>query len=272
LSSLFSRLNLSWRVAFYVSFATVALTAVVWWFGVGSIERCVREGRGVLENPEQTELSPVEAAAAPTEKPRLFTPYFTVVFVFACVVAAASSFIRDGVVTWMPTILFEEFAMDKSLSIALTMILPIISFFAAFLVRVAQIKLHGNLLMETLLFGGITLCLGTILLLYPLRLALVTLLLFALSYLFLASITNVTTSVIPFACRRFGNVGSTSALLDACCYAGSVVSTYGLGAVAKSLGWMSAVQLITVIAAVGVFITLIGTLLARRDAHTREIL
>ncbi|MBQ7318696.1 MAG: MFS transporter [Clostridia bacterium] len=271
MSSLFTRLSFSWRIAFYVSAATVALTALVWWLGVGSIERCVRDGSGVLENPEQIELPAPDTAAA-AQKPRLFTPHFTVVFVFACIVAASSSFIRDGVVTWMPTILFEEFAVDKSLSIALTMVLPIISFFAAFLVRVAQTKLRGNMLMETLFFGGITLCLGTIILLYPLRLALITLVLFALSYLFLASITNVTTSVIPFACRRFGNVGSTSALLDACCYAGSVVSTYGLGAVAKSFGWMSAVQLITVIAAVSIVITLTGTLLARRDAHTKEIL
>ena len=35
---------------------------------------------------------------------------------------------------------------------------------------------------------------------------------------------------------------------------------------------MSAVQLITVIAAVSIVITLTGTLLARRDAHTKEIL
>ena len=271
MSSLFTRLSLPWQVSFFVSAAAVALTAVTWWFGVGSIERCVREERGVLPNPEESVTE--QAAAQPTaQKPRLFTPHFTVVFVFACIVAAASSFIRDGVVTWMPTILFEDFGVDRSLSIALTMILPIISFFAAFLVRVLQTRLHGNMLMETLFFGGIALALGGIILLYPLRLAILTLLLFAASYLFLASITNVTTSVIPFACRRYGNVGSTSALLDACCYAGSVVSTYGLGAVADRYGWMSAVRLIAIIAAVGIVITLTATILARRDAHTRDIL
>lgn len=273
LSSLLAQLGISWRVDFYISATLAALTALCWWVGVGSIERCVKRGVGVLTNPEEPEQQAIPIDTTPVAAPRkLFTRYFTLVFVFACVAAAASSFIRDGIVTWMPTILYEDFGVGQSLSIAMTMVLPIISFCAAFLVRMAQRAIKGNMTMEVLLFTGITAAMTTIILLYPHRLAVLTLLLFAMSYLFLAAVTNVTTSVIPFACRRYGNVGSISALLDACCYAGSVASTYGLGAVAEQMGWMSAIRMITGIAAAGIAITLIAALLARRNEQTKEIL
>ena len=273
LTALFHHFNLPWRVLFYVCCALLLTIAALWWFGIGKIERDVRRGIA-LRDMSEAELA--KAAALPTQKTgervRLFTRAFIPPFILACVVAATCSFIRDGVVTWLPTILIEDFGMDPSLSTALTMILPMISLLGAMMVRRMQKYLRGNMFMEGLLFVVAALSLTTILVLYSARLALVTLALFAVMYLMLMAISNITTSIIPFACRSRGNVGGVSALLDSCCYLGSMISTYGLGYVSEQYGWMRVMVLIAVIAGVSVVICGLAALLAKRDEHTKEIL
>ncbi|MBQ7337574.1 MAG: MFS transporter [Clostridia bacterium] len=274
LTALFNRMGLSWRVMFYFSFALLFAVAMLWWFGIGSLEKGVKNGSCIIYDPNTAakELPKQPQNAAKPSPAKLFTRYFVPPFVLACVAAATCSFIRDGVVTWLPTILIEDFGVDPSLSTALTMLLPLISLLGAVTVRQMQKKLHGHMLMEGLLFVVATLSIGGIILLYSARLAVVTLILFALMYWMLMAISNITTSVIPFACRNRGNVGGVSALLDSCCYLGSMLSTYGLGYVADEFGWMSALYLIAAIAAVSIILCAVAALLAKKDGVTKEIL
>ncbi len=273
LTALLNWLGISWRVMFYCSFGLLFAVAMLWWFGIGAIERGVKNGVGIIPDPDEAE-APLSATdpAAPQDKPRLFTRRFIPPFLLACVAASTCSFIRDGVLTFLPTILIEDFGVDSSLSTALTMILPLISLLGAITVRQMQKKLHGNMLMEALLFAVTTISIGTILALYSARLAVVTLVLFALMYLMLMAISNITTSVIPFACRSRGNVGGVSALLDSCCYLGSMISTYGLGYIADHYGWMRVMILIVIIAGVSIAICAVAALLARKDRETNDIL
>ncbi|MBQ8718250.1 MAG: MFS transporter [Clostridia bacterium] len=273
LTALFHHFGLSWRILFYVCCALLLAIAAIWWFGIGKIERDVRLGRvPQTEQSEEVTQAPAPSQPTPASRAKLFTRAFMPPFILACVAAATCSFIRDGVVTWLPTILIEDFGMDASLSTALTMILPMISLLGAMMVRRMQKYLRGNMFMEFLLFAVAALSLATILVLYSARLALVTLALFAIMYLMLMAISNITTSIIPFACRNRGNFGGVSALLDSCCYLGSMISTYGLGYVADQYGWMRVMVLIAVIAGVSIGICALAAVLAKRDAHTKDIL
>ena len=112
----------------------------------------------------------------------------------------------------------------------------------------------------------------SIVLCYSMKNAILTLFFFALMYLMVCGIVNVTTSLIPFSIRKYGNVGSISALLDACCYAGAVCSTYAFGAIADNSGWKAALQIAALIAVVSAVVVLVGSLLAKRTALTKEIL
>ena len=272
LTAAFHHFGLPWRVLFYVSCALLLSIATLWWFGIGKIERDVRLGAALRPMTAEELARSTAQPQANTGKVKLFTRALIPPFILACVVAATCSFIRDGVVTWLPTILIEDFGMDASLSTALTMLLPMISLLGAMMVRRMQKYLHGNMFMEGLLFAVAALSLTTILALYSARLALVTLALFAVMYLMLMAISNITTSIIPFACRSRGNVGGVSALLDSCCYLGSMISTYGLGYVSEQYGWMRVMVLIAVIAGVSILICAVAAILAKRDEQTREIL
>ena len=267
LSALFTELGITWRMLFYVASALLLGVAVLWYAGVRYTEVAFHSF-GAIEVDEPVPV----ASVANTQKIHLFTRYFTLVFVFACVCAAFCAFIRDGVVTWLPTILKEEFGVRDSLSIVLTMILPVISLFGAMLVRKLNQKIKGHLRLESFFFLIASALLITIIALYPYKLTIVTILCFALMYLMICCIINLTTSVIPFSVRQYGNVGSISALLDACCYVGSVCSTYGLGLIAEKAGWMMVLYVGASVAIVSIVLSFVGSILAKRTETTRNVL
>jgi sugar phosphate permease len=109
-------------------------------------------------------------------------------------------------------------------------------------------------------------------LLYPQRNTALTVFFFALMYLMICGIVNITTSIIPFSIRKYGNVGGISAFLDACCYVGAVCSTYGFGAIADNSGWMMVIKIAAITAIASAVLALIGSIFARRTEMTKEIL
>ena len=270
LSALMAFLGISWRVTFCTIAGLVFVVGMTYFFSLRHIEHEFH-GKGA-----EFEEVPVPAASAPAEgeqkKFRLYTGVFCSVLVFAAFGAFGAAFIRDGVVNWLPTILREDFGVEASLSIILTMILPLLSILGAFLVKALKKRVRGNLFLESAFFLVATLSLLGIVFSYPARSIAVTVAFFALMYLAICSIVNLTTSIIPFSVRQYGNVGSLSALLDACCYAGSVCSTYGLGVIAEqSFDWAGVIRLIAIFAGVAVAVTFIGSLLARRNEMNRNI-
>jgi OPA family glycerol-3-phosphate transporter-like MFS transporter len=269
-SSLLNELGISWRVVFFFAFASVFTVGLTWFFGVRRTEYRFHHDGAEIEEDAAPKVAP-EATAAKS-KVSLFTPYFIFVFVFACMGAACSVFIRDGVVTWLPSILEQDFGLKESLSILLTMILPEISLLGAFLVKWLKKRIQSHLFLECLLFVVAGASVFSIVLFYQQRNAAITLFFFAVMYLMVCGIVNVTTSLIPFSIRKYGNVGSISALLDACCYAGAVCSTYAFGAIADKSGWMAVIQIAALVAAISAVVVLIGSLLAKRQPLTKEIL
>ncbi len=265
LSALLSALSVTWRAVFWIASVLIFSASLIWFFGVRHMENAA-----YLVDEEDV----VPSSATPTASaPRLFTKYVLFVFSFACVSAALCAFIRDGIVTWLPTILKEDFGITGSLSIILTMILPEISLFGAVTVKQLLKKIKGHLFLESCFFVIVAVMLGAVIVLYPSRQTALTIALFALMYLCITCIINLTTSVIPFAVRQYnGAVGSVSAFLDACCYAGSICSTYLLGLIAETRGWMWVIYVVAGVAVAGIVVALIGSLLARRNETAKHIL
>ena len=267
-----SALGLSWRIVFYFASALVFVVALAWFFGVRRTEYAFHHDGAVIEEETQPAI-----AKTVTEQPKikLFTKYFIFVFVFACICAACSAFIRDGVVTWLPSILKNDFGVSDSISMILTMILPEISILGAFLVKWLKKRLNGHLFLEGLLYTVAGLSIFAILFFYPQKNTALTVFFFALMYLMICGIVNITTSIIPFSIRKYGNVGGISAFLDACCYVGAVCSTYGFGAIADASGdngWMVVITIAAITAIASAVLAFIGAIFSRRTEITKEVL
>ena len=154
------------------------------------------------------------------------------------VFAIVCNLVKDGVQTWTPSVLKEQFALGDSLSTALTLALPVIGVFGSMLAISVQRKINDYILVLLLLFtllGGVLA--GVMLTLTVSWIPAIVFL--ALSTCASQAINNVITSIVPLQLRTEINSGLLAGILNGCCYVGSTISGYGLGAIADYFGWNS---------------------------------
>lgn len=251
LAALFSALQLKWTSIFYVSSAVVAVVAVLWFAGMSAIKK----GGRISLTSEQKE-----------NKKLKLTPIFVFSLAIILVCAVANGFIKDGITTWVPSILKEEFGVSSSISIIVTLILPIISIFGATIVK----KLHAKQKDVNILNGGFYLVsavlAGLIMLTVNLKFVPLTLALFAGASCMMASVNNVITSIVPLYSRDKIDSGLSAGVLNTFCYVGSTLSTSVLGKIADTSGWNNVFVCILIFAVVALAVCAVGVM-AKKKAH-----
>jgi len=125
LAALFSFLGLSWTLIFYVAAILAGATAILWLTGMNSLQKEKRKAE-ITDVRKKSSLS--------------FTPAFITGLAVILICAVTNGFIKDGITTWVPSILKEEFGMPPSLSIIVTLLLPVLSVFGTSLVNALHKK------------------------------------------------------------------------------------------------------------------------------------
>ncbi len=222
LAALFSALNMKWTSVFYVASAVVGIVAVVWFFGMTSIKKKDNE--------------PVEIKAAEKKKLSL-TPAFIFSITVILISAVANGFVKDGVTTWVPSILKEEFGVPSSLSIIITLLLPVLSISGASLVKVLHKKIKDENALNGIFYFASTILTVLVILTLGLKSVPLTLALFGATACLMAAINNVITSVVPLYSRDKIDSGLSAGLLNTFCYVGSTLATTLLGKIADTKGW-----------------------------------
>ncbi len=222
LAALFSYLKMGWSSIFYVAAAVVGAVAVLWFAGMGTIKN------GHHKNVK---------TKAPTKNNLSLTPVFAVSVAVILVSAISNGFIKDGVTTWVPSILKEEFSVPTSLSIIITLSLPVLSIFGTTLVNILHKReKNENALNGIFYFGAVILTL-LIILTVNLKSVPLTLALFCGIACLMSAVNNVITSVVPLYSRDKIDSGLSAGLLNTFCYVGSTMSTSLLGKIADTKGW-----------------------------------
>lgn len=222
LAALFSYLGLEWTTIFYVASALVGIVAVLWFTGMGTVQKEKAETE-FTEKKEKGKLS--------------LAPAFIISLVVILISAITNGFIKDGITTWVPSILKEEFGVSSSLSIIVTLLLPVLSIFGTSLVNALHKKqkdenaLNGIFYFVSIIF--------TVLIILTLKLKSVplTLMLFGGIACLMSAVNNVITSVVPLYSRDKIDSGLSAGLLNTFCYIGSTLATSMLGKIADTNGW-----------------------------------
>lgn len=222
LAALFSALNMKWTSIFYVASAVVGIVAVIWFVGMSSIQK------------DKTET--VQAQKHTAGKLSL-TPIFVFGICVILVSAVANGFIKDGITTWVPSILKEEFGVPASLSIIVTLLLPVLSIFGASLVKSLHKKQKNENILNGIFYFAAMLLAGLIILTLNLKSVVLTLALFGGIACLMAAVNNVITSVVPLYSRDKIDSGLSAGLLNTFCYVGSTLATSLLGKIADTKGW-----------------------------------
>lgn len=249
LAALFSYLGLDWTTIFYVASVLVGAVAVLWFIGMSTVKNEKTE-KEVAERKVKSSLS--------------FTPIFIISIAVILISAISNGFIKDGITTWVPSILKEEFGVPSSLSIIVTLLLPVLSIFGTSLVNVLHKKqkdenaLNGIFYFVTIIF--------TVLIILTLNLESVplTLMLFGGIACFMSAVNNVITSVVPLYSRDKIDSGFSAGLLNTFCYIGSTLATSMLGKIADTKGWNDVFVCILIFTAVSFALCFVSAVLNKK--------
>jgi OPA family glycerol-3-phosphate transporter-like MFS transporter len=232
LSSIFVAFD-KFKLSFYTAGIVVIVVAFIWLFLYDRAVTASKLEKYDEEHEEETETVATEQQTQKTAERKLL---FTSVYVL-CFCAIGVNLIKDGLTTWVPSILKDEFSMSDSLSILLTLFLPVLAVFG----NACALKMH-KLIPDYVnhcvsVFCVIAVLIGVII--GSLTYEMVAFMLIGLVIVnFLASSLNsLITSIFPLFMRGKVNSGLFAGILNGFCYLGSTISSYGLGAIADNFGW-----------------------------------
>ncbi|MBQ8343431.1 MAG: MFS transporter [Clostridia bacterium] len=245
----------------FITTAIVLIVAATAWLTL--YNRAVASAQ--KESEEQTENAGQTAGSVKGA----LTGGMIVMLLFLALFAVVNNLVKDGLNTWVPSILYEVYALDDSLSILLTITLSIVGIFGSVTAVALHKKIKNFLLLAGVLFATSSVCIFAVILLFKTDFWLGIILLFGLISLLMHGINNVVTSMAPLYLRSKLNSGMLSGLLNGACYIGSAISAYGLGAYADRFGWTSTFYLLLGCCAVPIVISLIMAAVMHRAHKTK---
>jgi len=159
-------------------------------------------------------------------------------------------FIRDGVITWTPTILYRMTDGEAVSSTVFSLVLPVINFIGiaiGFALRRRGAKPYG--VVAVMMTATIVSALPLLLLVKNLAL---TAVLLGCMCATMYGLNTMLTGLIPFEYNRIGKTGMTAGLVDSCIYAGSALAGALAGGVYEGFGVSALVVLWIAAAAVSI--------------------
>lgn len=229
----------SWQTVFYIASAVVFISAFIWLFLFGPSRKPVSQGTEKTDKIKMGKLVMLSLSLA----------------AFAGV---ANGFIKDGINTWVPSVLYEEFGVSQSFSILLTLCLPLVSTLGAAIAKKVHERISSHAAMNLIFyFISALLCTGILISLKIHSIVAIMLCFIGIACV-MAMINNVITSMFALDHRNVLNAGFAAGLLNTFCYVGSTATSYTLGAVSQSSGWNAVFVIMLSFCVISALVCLIG--------------
>lgn len=230
ISALFRAINISYNAVFVVASVLMIVVAIVWFAIVDRLkEKCKVERDEIDGDVIKKDL---EQRKQKNGLPKAFVGIFIMLACFAVV----NNFVKDGVITWMPTILKEKYALDDALSTFLTLFLPLFAIFGSITAINLSKRIKSYVLICGIFYLIASLFIGLVILFLDLPVWIITLVCFIIVATSMSAVNNVITGIFPMTYSQTMNAGTIAGLLDGFCYVGSAITTYGLGSISDSIG------------------------------------
>ena len=208
--------------------------------------------------PASENTQPVQTSRTPGKG--LLNPAVAVTVLVLCLFAVANNLVKDGLTTWVPSILKERFGLPDSLSILLTLVLPVLGIFGAACNGLLERRLPSFIKLSGLWFLLAAVSTAGVILLLDTSLWWAVLAVFGIISLSMHAVNNAITSMAPLYMREQLDSGLLAGVLNGCCYVGSTISSYGLGWVADHFGWNGVFLLLLAVTGIPVVTAaLVGT-------------
>lgn len=233
LSSIFAAVD-NFKLAFYVAAVCGSAVSVIW-------ALCYEKAAATAkkQSDEEDINAPEEKAEEKINQTKNEKKIFMTSIYVLCFCAIGVNLIKDGLSTWVPTILKESFSMSDSISILLTLFLPVVAIFGnAFAIRIHN-KIPDCVTQCFVIFTAMAAFIGVIIGSIAIKQVLLVLVGFITVSFFASSLNSLVVSIFPMFMRGRVNSGLFAGILNGFCYLGSAISSYGFGVVAENFGWVS---------------------------------
>lgn len=232
----------NWKLVFIVSGGLLVTMAVIFFFGITKIEKQLEPAEDAV--PEVKKDQPVRRVSMGrlillSALPLCFVGLFM------------QGMLKDGVTTWIPTFLEENFGLTSAASILCTTVVPIINLSGVYLASWLNRRFFKNEVLGAMTFFLAALIALILLAFLPISSAVVSLILLAATTTFMMGINTLMASMMPSYYVQYGFCSTATGLLNAAAYIGCAVSTYGNGAIVERFGWNSIMYCWCIAAAVG---------------------
>jgi sugar phosphate permease len=237
LSALLVMFNV-YQIIFLIATVVMSVSAVFWVLLYNKMT--------LRETPSEEEHFEVKVKQQKQKTDRSVYKILVIFGLFAVVV----NLIKDGLSTWIPNVLKEIYGLQDSLSIFLTLFVPVLGIFASAMVVAMNKKIKDHNALMAILFAMATELSLVVVLMLKTSAWVVVLIAFAALVFLMSASNNVITSILPFWLRDKANSGFVAGILNGCCYVGSTISSVGLGSIAENFGWSIVFDIFLILTAV----------------------
>ncbi|QQO09296.1 MFS transporter [Breznakiella homolactica] len=180
-----------------------------------------------------------------------------------CGALVFQGFLRDGLVNWVPVFLKRNFAVSSAFAILSTTVLPLVNL-AGIYVTNRIYKAFKNEALTSLILFGTAAAAALVLRIWGQHYYGATLALFALVTACMMGINLMLASFVPSYFSSLGKVSMVSGIMNATVYVGSSLATYTIGMLTDHYGWNTSLNLIVLMASLGVVCCMISLPFWRR--------
>lgn len=160
-----------------------------------------------------------------------------------------NNLVKDGLSTWVPAILTEQYGMGDAVAILSSVVLPLLGTFGAFVAIGLNKRIKSFTVLSSVLYLASSLIILGIMTVGR-QSAFVMIACFGIVLCLMHGVNNVVTSIAPLKMREKINPGKLAGILNGFCYLGSTISSYGLGMIADNMGWQSVFMLLLVLSTI----------------------
>ena len=192
-----------------------------------------------------------------------------IAFAVCGLLAIGNGFMKDTMVTWVPSLLYDEFGLPTSYSVLITLILPLLSFFGATIALTLHKKIADYNIMQGILFFAAAAVFTGVFVSYRTHTMLTTIVFAGLNATLMSAVNNIITSMIPL--ERGKGAGLFAGMMDAFCYVGSTMSGVVPGIIIERMGFNALLTLLPVCALCLAAFTLTVTLIRSRRKKSEKV-
>lgn len=242
----------SWKTVFYITSVAGMVMSVIWYISITKIEK-------------MSGLTYVLRTGETAKKKKNYSIYGMLLVVTMAAICLQGC-LRDGVTTWVPTYISEEFKLGSEVSILSGVGIPIFSLVSIKVVSAFYNKMGKKPFKCTIiLFALAAVCCAVLTALSGVSVFL-TIILTGLIVACMHGINLILVCYLPAIYADADSVSSLSGTLNFMTYVGSALSTYGFALLSEQFGWGGTILSWLAISALGAVMCMLGNIKTNKKA------